>query len=503
MYNTFKTILIILFIIFNTNRADSQTKFAVIGDFGDNTNVPHPQNVADVVNGWDIEFIVTLGDNYYGGEDDNYAVSWQALDDEVGQYYSQWIGNYQGTYGDGSVENNFFPALGNHDWYHLDSIDIFLDYFSLPGNERYYDFFSGNVHIFVLSNYGVGIAEYNGEWPRHGNYGEPDGVSSTSTQGQWLQNQLSVCTSTHNHWRIVFGHYSPYKGNKDDPTARWPYKEWGAHIFFSSHDHFYQVLEVDNFPYIINGVGGTSLRDKHESNDGTEIYYEKDYGACYVEAQASNLFIKFYNESGVLRHIYQVDSAVPLPVELVFFAGIINNNYIELEWRTETEVNNYGFEIERARSFDTPLENEWIKIGFVEGNGNSNSPIDYSFTDNNLGIASKYYYRLKQIDIDGSFEYSDIVTIDRYALNNFDLSQNYPNPFNPSTKITYSVPELSIVTIKVFDILGNEIETLVREERQAGTYEFTWNSGNLPGGIYFYRLQTGYFVQTRKMTLLK
>jgi hypothetical protein len=497
MLRTLKIILLLSFFVLTINKAVSQTRFAVIGDYGDNTNIPHPENVANMVNSWDIDFVATVGDNYYGAEDQNYVNSWQALDNEVGQYYSQWIGDYQGNYGIGSIENKFFPSLGNHDWYHLDSIKIYLDYFTLPGNERYYEVTSGNVHIFILSNYGVGVQEYNGEWPRHGNYGEPDGVSSTSIQGNWLQSQLAECVSNHNHWRVVFGHYSPYKGRKDDPTARWPYKEWGAHVLFNAHDHFYQVLEVSNFPYIINGVGGTGLRDKDPSNDGTEIFYEKAYGACYVEAQEKNLFIKFYNENGDLRHTYQITN-LALPVELTFFTGSLNGNNIELRWRTETEVNNYGFDIERSKD-----NSEWLTIGFTEGHGNSNSPKQYKFIDTEISKSGTYFYRLKQIDNDGTYEYFDLVSVEVGVPNNFLLSQNYPNPFNPETRIDFTLPEKQLVNLKVYNTLGELVRELVNEEREAGSYSVTFDVSNLPSGVYIYSIQTSSIAANKKMTILK
>ncbi|MCZ6702817.1 MAG: T9SS type A sorting domain-containing protein [Ignavibacteria bacterium] len=399
--------------------------------------------------------------------------------------------------GGGSSTNKFFPLPGNHDWYHLDGLDSYIDYFTLPGNERYYEATIGNVHIFLLSNYGVGVEEYDGEWPRHGNNGEVDGVSSTSIQGQWLQNQLTSCVNNHSHWRIVFGHYSPYKGDKDDPTARWPYKEWGAHILISGHDHFYQVLEVNDFPYIINGVGGSSVTDKASNNDGTEIFYEKDYGACYVEAQETNLFIKFYNDAGELRHTYQIVD-LALPVELTFFAATLSGNDVELRWRTETEVNNYGFYIERTKD-----KSNWLTLGFTEGHGNSNSQKRYNFIDNDINLSGTYYYRLKQIDNDGTYEYSDVVSVEVGVPNNFYLSQNYPNPFNPETRIDFALPEKQLVSLRVFNTLGELVKELVNEQREAGSYSVSFDGSNLPSGVYIYRFQTSSFTANKKMTFLK
>ena len=199
----------------------------------------------------------------------------------------------------------------------------------------------------------------------------------------------------------------------------------------------------------------------------------------------------------------EIESNGGLPVELSFFiAEIINGNEIHLNWQTETEVDNYGFEIERASSLTTPRQDAWEMIGFVEGHGNSNSPKEYSFVDKNIN-SEKYSYRLKQLDTDGSFTYSDVVEIDLKLPDRFKLSQNYPNPFNPTTVINYQLPEAGKVTLSIYDILGNEVRILVNEERSAGNYEIEFNATGLPSGVYFYILRAGSFVESKKMLLLK
>ncbi len=195
-----------------------------------------------------------------------------------------------------------------------------------------------------------------------------------------------------------------------------------------------------------------------------------------------------------------------LPVELITFQAFTANNKIELKWETATEVNNYGFEIERAEDSN---QINWEKIGFVEGNGNSNSPKQYTFVDNSV-LSGKYFYRLKQIDIDGSFEYSNIIEIDLSMVTEFNLAQNYPNPFNPNTIIKYSIPQLETlhansqqVQLKIYDILGREIATLVNEKQSPGNYEVTFDAVGLPTGIYFYKLTAGSFTDVKKMILMK
>jgi hypothetical protein len=189
-----------------------------------------------------------------------------------------------------------------------------------------------------------------------------------------------------------------------------------------------------------------------------------------------------------------------IPVELSGFTAVANNGNVELNWTTATELNNSGFELQRSVK-DEAFE----KIAFVPGFGTTTDTKAYSYLDNNVSGFLKY--RLKQIDFDGSFEYSKTIEVNSLLNLSFELRQNYPNPFNPSTKIKYSVPQSSNVVIKVFDILGNEIETIVNEEKQTGTYELTWNAtsatGGLPSGVYIYQLRAGSFIATKKMLLLK
>jgi hypothetical protein len=186
-----------------------------------------------------------------------------------------------------------------------------------------------------------------------------------------------------------------------------------------------------------------------------------------------------------------------LPVELSSFAGKISNGVSILNWRTETEVNNYGFEVQR--SVNKIL---WMKIGFVAGNGNSNSPKNYSYIDKSVP-GGKIYYRLKQEDTDGKFAYSSSIELNNEVSPEVELSQNYPNPFNPVSTIEYSIPTAGSVMLKVYDILGREVTTLVNREQNAGKHSVKFDGANLASGIYFYVLTVNNFVVSRKMNLLK
>jgi hypothetical protein len=178
------------------------------------------------------------------------------------------------------------------------------------------------------------------------------------------------------------------------------------------------------------------------------------------------------------------------------------DNKVELNWETATEINNYGFEIERA-SARTATEKSWEKIGFVEGHGNSNSPKFYSYTDKKIEASGNYNYRLKQIDIDGTFEYSDVVEANLGAPESFELDQNYPNPFNPLTSIRFNLPTDSNVKLTVFNVLGQEVAELINENITAGYHSVNFDGSSLNSGIYFYQLETNNFTQIRKMMLVK
>ena len=186
----------------------------------------------------------------------------------------------------------------------------------------------------------------------------------------------------------------------------------------------------------------------------------------------------------------------PVPVELTTFTADVKNSSVTLNWGTATEINNYGFEIER-KSLD-----DWEKIGFINGNGNSNSPKEYSYVDKNPIGGSKFQYRLKQIDNDGQFEYSSIVEVDLVPIE-FMLYQNYPNPFNPITKIRYQLPKESKVVVKIYNILGSEIIEILNAQREPGIYEIEFNAKNLTSGTYIYRFIANNFSQSKKLILLK
>jgi len=195
-----------------------------------------------------------------------------------------------------------------------------------------------------------------------------------------------------------------------------------------------------------------------------------------------------------------------IPVELTSFTASVlhNEKAVELNWTTATETNNSGFEILRKAQND----NNWESIGFVPGFGITTEPKSYSFIDENVS-SGNYKYRLKQIDFDGTFTYSNEIEVEvDFTPKEFVLYQNYPNPFNPSTVIKYEIPGQTrndniLVVLKVYDVLGNEVATLVNEEKPAGNYDVEFDATGLPSGIYFYLLKANHFTEAKQMILLK
>ena len=188
----------------------------------------------------------------------------------------------------------------------------------------------------------------------------------------------------------------------------------------------------------------------------------------------------------------------PLPVELNSFTSLVNINSVQLNWSTANENNNRGFAIERKTE-----NTEFKEIGFVIGNGTSNSQHNYSFINNNIPTG-KYQYRLKQTDFNGNYNYYNLNSeIIIGTPSKYSLSQNYPNPFNPATKINFEIPKEGFVSIKIYDITGREVHNLINEIKVAGYYTVSFDGAKLSSGIYFYRISTGEFTSVKKMTLVK
>jgi hypothetical protein len=377
-------VVFIHILFFQIANAQPQFTFAVIGDYGADTQAE--EDVSVLVKSWNPEFILTVGDNNY----ENGSAS--TIDRNIGQYYHEFIFPYLGTYGSGSPDSNrFFPVPGNHDWV-ASNLTPYRDYFTLPNNERYYDFVWENVHFFMI------------DADPH----EPDGYSENSVQALWMKSRMEASTAD---WQIAVLHFSPYCSGGDHgsiSTVQWPYKQWGADAVFSGHDHIYERLLSDGLDYWVNGLGGKNIDSLDDPISESQILFNGDFGAMRCEVYNDSLTIKFITRTGVLIDQYSV------------------------------------------AAFPTHTINETT-------NG---------FSD-------------------------------------FSLNQNYPNPFNPSTRMTFSIPTSGFVSLKVFDVLGNEAAIIVDQDLTAGSYDFEFNASGLTSGVYYYTLKAGSFLQTKQMILLK
>ena len=247
--------------------------------------------------------------------------------------------------------------------------------------------------------------------------------------------------------------------------------------------------------------GNIILANSYSTSPGS--WRSTDAGATWTPINISSTGYQVYSVDSVTQFaaqgngFYKLDSPFFIPVELTSFNATITNGSITLNWSTATELNNLGFDIEQ--SFDNNIFN---KIDFVSGYGTTTETKIYTYTISNTST-SKQYFRLKQIDFDGSFEYSSAVEVEGFAPKEFSLKQNYPNPFNPSTKIGFTLPLESEVKITVYNLIGQKITEIVNSKFSAGSHSVDFNATDLSSGIYLYKIEAGNFTAVKKMQVMK
>jgi len=322
--------------------------------------------------------------------------------------------------------------------------------------------------------------------------------SLTAGEKDTLKNSIEV-------WWWTVARYNGGGADGYITTTNYTFRVW---------DKIKQMLSNVSYPplakisYRNNGeltpTGSTVSFNSSEISSGDDLLYPtpQDLGRS-----ASN-GIRWVNGNFnpfVEVTLHKNDGSV-LPVEISSFAVFNDQSKILLKWRTETEINNYGFQIERRQI--NPTSSSWTTVGFVMGNGSSNSPHEYSIIDYYLS-PGRYAYRLKQIDWDGSFKYYGSAEVEILAPSTFALEQNYPNPFNPSTLIRYALPSKSVVRLMIFNALGQHVLDLVNSEQDAGYHEVTWQA-TVSSGIYFYRIEAfaidnsqKRYIETKKLMVIK
>ena len=293
-------------------------------------------------------------------------------------------------------------------------------------------------------------------------------------------------------------------------------------------EYFYVIYETGSRPSSPSfiSLGGGFLQDLGNGNqkwggsglavdllvglDANKNYTLEIYGKVDGTNPNESKYDNNNNSSTNYTATFITDAG--LPVELTTFTAFAKEKEVVLNWQTATEVNNYGFYVERlAKSLNSDVNTEqnnaaWKSLGFVEGHGNSNSPKTYSYSDNSVN-SGKYLYRLKQVDNDGSFEYSKVVEVNLEIPKEFELAQNYPNPFNPTTTIKFSLPEASNITLTVYNAIGEKITELLKGKMNAGYHSVEFGASSVSkqinSGVYIYSLQTPQKVISRKMILMK
>lgn len=285
-------------IIFNNAAAFSQV-IAIIGDF-ENTPV-RVDSVSMLVKNWNPDIVISSGD-LFDPTDGN-------IDHQVGQYYAGFICPYHGMYGPGATSNEFYPALGNHDII-SGGLITFQNFFTLPGNERYYSVHLNNIDFFILNS----------------NAFEPDGVTDTSIQAQWLQGQLAL---TGNNWKIVIFHHAPYTSGPHPSTTymQWLFATWGADAVISGHNHFYERLFVGGIPYFVNGAGGAILYSYSTLIPESQFLYNKLWGAMKILPYADSLVFSFYTIRDSLVDKYVImKSQTSIEENFTIYPDVLNDN---------------------------------------------------------------------------------------------------------------------------------------------------------------------------------
>jgi choice-of-anchor B domain-containing protein len=258
----------------------------------------------------------------------------------------------------------------------------------------------------------------------------------------------------------------------------------GNYAHISYYTSGYLVLDISNplSPQIAGQYDTYPQNNSGNYNGAWGVYPFLPSGNTIISDMSTGLYVLHFDGM--------------VPVELSSFTAKVTGNNVELNWTTATEKNNQGFEVQRK------LGNEYYTIGFIEGNGTTTEIHNYSFFDKNLQPGT-YTYRLKQVDFDGNFAYSEEIIVEINNPSNFILNQNYPNPFNPSTSIKFSLPVSSFANLSIYNLVGEKVGELVNEVLQEGEYNYNFVAANLPSGIYIAKLSTENYNQTIKMTLLK
>ena len=414
-----------------------------------------------------------MGDfNSVGGVTRNCLASVSTTDCSL----NSWDLNLSNNYSNGTAGNIFLsPSLGT----------AYFSFTTAPNNTNYFEYsFPLSPSIIngsTAGNVGAGASV---------NFSNNGGIiAKLSTGTSNLGNTTVTVSGAGGDTTIINGFTVMDRVLTITPTTQ-PTDNVTVHIYATK-------AEMDFFSSIHSGFGNAG-----NNYNGCKIH-RLGPANTYVQTFTPTITINgdivdiSFETPGFSSFVMSDDGL--LPVELASFTSTVNKNSVTLNWKTSSEVNNSGFDIERKKEGTTL----WNKVGNIQGKGTTNEEILYKFEDRNVPTAS-YKYRLKQIDFNGNYEYHTLVnTVQVGVPGKWDLSQNYPNPFNPTTKINFDIPKESFVKINVYDISGRLVANIVNEKKDAGYFTVDFNASSLASSVYFYRIETESFTMTKKMMLIK
>ncbi|MBL8098102.1 MAG: metallophosphoesterase [Anaerolineales bacterium] len=455
-------ILVLAFLFSNPYpSAHAQTDkitFAVIGDYG--LASQSTADVANLVKSWNPDFIVTVGDNNYPNG------TAETIDNNIGQYYSDFIHPYKGKYGSGATTPRFFPALGNHDWGSAGT-KPFTDYFGFHREKRYYDFVWGSVHFFILDS----------------DRNEPDGYTASSDQAKWLRKSLTASTSA---FQVVVMHHAPYSSGRHGSNLymQWQFKQWGADVILSGHDHVYERLLVEGIPYFVNGVGGAELYKFETKLPESQSRYNLDFGAMRVEASNTYMKFQFITRTGVLIDEYIIGQS---------YANVSSVTRLN---SSPTNSSNVNFQVTFSESVTGVDVSDFILstnipnavIDNITGSGNiytvsvSSANVDgtlrLDLVDDD-SVTSGSLQPLGGVGLgNGNFSNGEVYTIDKTPPKTIAITRVNSNPTSLASvnfQVTFSEP-LTGVDVSDFAVITNNNAQLINVTGSGNLYTVTVNT---------------------------
>ncbi len=416
---------------------------------------------------------------------------WILKTDQSGN--TQWMKNFGGLSSDGirSVEKTSDGGYIFTGWTYSGSSgplgDAWLVKIDSVGNQQWTKAFGGS-------------SVDRGYWVQQTSDGGYVLTGYTDSFGAGLYDMLLIKTDNagNQQWMKTFGGTGRDYGNSLAQTSDGGYIIAGYTLSYGAGSDDVWLVKSDNNGSIewSNTYGGA----------------QSDVGYCVKETSDGNYIIVGHTlSSGAGVHdIWLIKTGSSIPVELTDFDAEVYNGNVVLLFTTATELNNKGFQIKKTLLTSEPPDKNnrvWQELSFIKGSGSSAEPNYYSFIDKNVSPGI-YLYKLSQLDFDGRYENLAEIEVSVVSPTKFQLHQNYPNPFNPTTTIKYSVPKIinhksSIINLKIYDILGREIATLVNENKPPGNYEVNFDGSNLSSGVYFYKMTAGSFTTVKKLNLIK